>query len=213
VDNKFSMVSVEYALHINHIQKAREHFERECSSFLNDITCFLDKRFEDLSSRDLKIDFVSNESCKMSTLGNARNFWIYSQYDILARVSKNKNSKRRIIGHFVTGISFDQTENAFTWYCKFHNTNELDPQIDEMCEQKIMHMNEEERDKVFPNFQSHKFDEFFFTNWIIDEDFHKDYQTTLNSSIKILSQSITDSPKFQEFHTKAAVSKVLKYAG
>lgn len=213
MDNKFSMVSVEYALHINHIQKAREHFEREAASFLNDITCFLDKRFEDLGARNLKIDFVNNESCKTSTMGNARNFWIYSQYDILAKVSKNKNSKRKVIGHFVTGINFDQTENAFTWYCKFHNTNELDPQIDEACEQHIMHMPEAERLALFPNFQSHKFDEFFFTNWIIDEEFSKDYQETLNSSIKILSQAITGSSKFQEFHTQAAVDKVLKYAG
>lgn len=213
MDNKFSMVSVEYALHINHIQKAREHFERESSSFLNDITCFLDKRFEGLRSKNLKIDFVSNESCKTSTMGNARNFWIYSQYDILAKVSKNKNSKRKVIGHFVTGINFDQTENAFTWYCKFHNTNELDPQIDEACEQHIMHMPEKDRQSLFPNFQSHKFDEFFFTNWIIDEDFSKSYQETLNSSIKILSQAITGSSKFQEFHNQAAVDKLLKYAG
>lgn len=214
VAKEFSMVSVEYALHINHIQKAREHFERECCSFLNDVTCFINKRFDDLNSRSLQIEFENVDNCKTSTMGHAKNFWVNSHYNILVKMGKSKNSKREIIGTFMTGISYDQTENAFTWYNKFANSNVLDPQIDERCLTKIMHFIEasDKGKSIFPNFQTEKFDEIYFTNAIVDEKFQKKFEDTINNSIKFLSEAISESEKFREFHGKAAVNKVLKHA-
>jgi hypothetical protein len=206
------MVSVEYALHINHIQKAREHFERECSSFLNDVTCFLNKRFDDLNSRNLQIEFNIIDNCKSSPMGHSKSFWINSHYNIMVKMGKNKNSKKEIIGTFVTGIGFDSTENSFVWYNKFTNDNVLCPQIDERCESKIMSYTTEQREQYFPNFQTHKFDEVFFTNALLDESFIKSYEDTLNNTIKVLSESITESEKFREFHGKATINRVIKHA-
>lgn len=210
MDKKFSMVSVEYALHINHIQKAREHFERECMSFVNDISIFLDQRFEDFSSKGLIVEFRNADSKKTSPMGHSKSFYVYSNYEILVKLGKSKNSRRGVIGNFKSGVHFDQSENAFCWYILFHNTNELDPQIDERCEQKILHLDEETRAKIFPNFQTQKFDDLYFTNRVLDADFNKNYEEALNMTLKILAESISESEKFQEYNTKAQINKVLK---
>ena len=213
MDKKFSMVSAEYALHINHIQKAREHFERECLGFVNDMTIFLDQRFEDLSSRNSVVFFQNAEKMKTSPMGHAKSFYGHSNYEIMVKLGKSKNSKWGVIGNFKTGIQFDQTENGFCWYILFHNTNELDPQIDERCEQVILRLDEEKRKTTFINFQTHKFNDLCFANIFIDAEFNHDYKAILNESLNILIASIAESEKLNQINTKTQVNKVFKLMG
>ena len=212
MDKKLSLISTEYSLHINHIQKAREHFERECCSFLNEVSVFLNKKFEEVNSKDVKLEFRCIDECKTGNYSHAKNFWINSSYAIHVKMGVSTNSRKEVIGHLRTGIEFDQTDQMFNWFMKFENENTLDPQIDERSLSKIMSYPQEKKCELFGNFDKVKYNDLYFFKKILDDTFDKNFEPSVNHSFNILVESIVECDKFVEFHGKRTVNRIRKIA-
>ncbi|MCY4524495.1 MAG: hypothetical protein OXB84_07140 [Halobacteriovoraceae bacterium] len=213
-DNRFSEISVEYALHINQIQKARDIFERECNGFMNDINYYLNKKFSVLHEKDCKLYVENCKELKISPSGNAKSYYSICKYPILIKNSRKKMAKYSTLGHLQIGIEFDDSLQAFAWTTLFHNNEEvLDPQLDEKMLAKIKSFNQEERDSLFQNFEQINFDGLYFQKVLIDNKFNMEFKKHIDAVVQILLSTISESEDFINSLGEAASNKIMKAVG
>ncbi|MCY4645217.1 MAG: hypothetical protein OXB88_11425 [Bacteriovoracales bacterium] len=211
-NNKLSDVAIEYALHINQIQKAREIFERECNGFMNDLCCYLNRKFTELYDKDCKLYLAINEDLKISPSGHAKSYYSICKYPIKMKSGKSKNSRYETLGYFQTGIEFDTFFQTFCWITKFHNNDTFDPQFDERMMTKIKKFDQEEQDRLFVNFGQINFDGLYFSKKLIDDKFDFDFKVSIDPIIKILLSTIIESENFINVLGKSEHNKIVKVA-
>ena len=209
---KFSEISVEYALHINHIQKARDIFEKECNSFMNEISGYLYKKLEELYSRDCKLYLETDDRLKVAPSGHAKSYYSMYKCPIKIKSGRSKSSRYETLGYFQTGIEFDNHAQAFLWTIKFHNNEEvLDPRLDENVFSNIK-ASQGEQENVFINPEQINFDGLYFHKQPIDENFNFDFKKTIDTSISILLSTIANSENFLKTLGKSEHNKIMKIA-
>ena len=213
MSNKLSEVSIEYALHINQIQKAREIFERECGGFMNDLRCYLDKKFSELYEKDCKLYFETDEGLKISPSGHAKSYYAMCKYPIKMKAGKTKGARYESIGYFQTGIEFDTSFQTFAWITKFHNNEDvLDPQLDEKMVAKIKNFSKEEQENLFANFEQINFDGLYFSKKLIDQKFDLKFKNSIDAMVWVLLSTIVGSEGFINTLGKSEYNKVMKIA-
>ena len=213
-NHKLSEISIEYSLHINQIQKAREIFERDCNGFMNDVSCYLDKKFTSLYEKDCKLYLEIGEGIKIAPSGHAKSYYSICKYPIKMKRSKAKSARYDNVGYFQTGIEFDNSLQAFIWMIMFHNNEEiLDPQLDERMISKIREFSQEDQSILFNNFEQINFDGLYFQKMLIDDKCNLDLKAPLDASVKILLSTIAESENFIKILGKSEYNKVMKIAG
>ena len=192
---EFSDIAIQYALHVNHVQKARDIFESDCNSFINRIHNYLDNKFENLNH---KLVFKTDNAPKISPSGHTRSYWSSVKYKITMKSGKTKSSQFKTVGEFETAIRYDESYKQFAWVTVFYNKDYLGSQLDEKMFDKIREKTEEEQKDSFCNFEKIRFDGLYFQKRIIDEKFSPNFKKSLDSAIDVLISTIADSERLIE---------------
>ncbi len=199
-EKKFSPLSLQYSLHINHINKAREHFEHEMASFIGDVSDILRSS---LNEKFLEKEGLSIEECdvnKLSGSGRLYSLNVRTSFKIMFK-PKGKTSKRFEIGQINTGIKFEDNLQNYSWFLNFHNSNKLDRQIDERCRDMIHQLKGEEKES-FQNSIHYKSDSLYFFKKEVNESFSKDIEEPIFGVCEMLLQSIRRSEDYLKIYAK-----------
>tara|TARA_R110002072_G_scaffold534_6_gene3967 strand:- start:147957 stop:148586 length:630 start_codon:yes stop_codon:yes gene_type:complete len=190
---KLSPISLEYALHIPHMMKAREIFETEVATFQNSVVQQLNNLFETEECKSkgfsIAIDKKASRtsgSCIMTSYYNEKKLTIYY---------KSPGKARKNVGKLVSKVFFDSARQNYSWKLFFKNEDKWDDQIDERCRQ-VMDQMDIEKLNVLTGHKYFETDEYAFFMIPFTENFRKNDFKVLEISTEVLIKAMELSNLF-----------------